>query len=318
MPLLSEVSFTVLRRYFLHTLHLVERPCNPCLNKNQECVEGQRKLCKYLLKDAIVTTTTTTTTSNAPPAALDIQNDEFGDAFLLKSEYKDLRDLVEIPDFYASDEPSFAPSLSSPGSFIDWRLTKQDLDRSIETIYSSSDIVPFNYDASNKILLTWLERQNFDKKELTEFLSLFEIYNVALLDTIRNLSCEDLVHCEKSFLRQVSEASYIMGLSGTPVALWRSSGELVAANREFGQILKIPLEILASGTLRIYELMSPESAFLYWKRYLCIANDLSAPQSFSLKIETSSLSFLLWLHVKRDPFDLPRIVMGHFLPLFSA
>ena len=288
-------------------LKFQERPCIPCVNRNQECLEGQKKTCKYLQENV-------PQPSDAPSVAFDGANDIFGDALMLKSEYSDLQDLMEIPNFHSYAESSPKPSFG----FIDWRLTEQNLDPSISSIYSSNDIAAFDYDASNHALLTWVQRQCFSNKDMASLLSMLESHHVALLDVIRNLSFEDLLHSEKSFLRQVSEVTFLIKLSGTPAALWRRSGEIVAANRELGQILKLPLETLTGGTLRIYELMAPSSALLYWKTFLSIVGDLSAPQSASFRVEICTQPLLMWLYLKRDSFDLPHLVLGHLLPLFCA
>jgi hypothetical protein len=59
----------------------------------------------------------------------------------------------------------------------------------------------------------------------------------------------------------------------TPHCIWRRTGEIQKANKEFAMLTGIPAERLRSGRLCIYELMDESSAVRYWEDYGRIAFD---------------------------------------------
>lgn len=306
---------------FLNIYYFVERPCVPCRNKNEPelCVDGYRKSTKYLLED----TKTHSFSSDSP--------DVFSGVLIMKSEFSDLQALVDIPTFVnRHNSPSYSEKMDPSLAFFDWRIAKQDLDPSLSSIYKSSDVTPFCYNSSNNSLLIWASKV-FNKDKLIELYLTLGPYRTAILETIRNLSIDDLIHSEKSLLRQVSESSLILGMTGTPCAFWRRSGELLTANKEFSNVLNISHDSfrLQYGKLCIYELMTPSSALSYWKSFTLMANDFSCPPSITIKVDlcpsiltttdshSQMLNMMLCITLKRDLFDLPQLVIGHFLPIFN-
>jgi hypothetical protein len=64
------------------------------------------------------------------------------------------------------------------------------------------------------------------------------------------------------------EANWIDGPSKaihTPACLWRRTGEIYKANREFAMLTGIPAGFLRGGKLGIYQLMTEESAIKYYE-----------------------------------------------------
>lgn len=50
-----------------------------------------------------------------------------------------------------------------------------------------------------------------------------------------------------------------------PACLWRRTGEIYKANREFAELIGVEGRLLREGQLSIYELMDEEAAVNYWE-----------------------------------------------------
>lgn len=62
---------------------------------------------------------------------------------------------------------------------------------------------------------------------------------------------------------------------GVPACLWRRTGEIYKANREFTELVGLDGYMFRDGRLCIYELMAEESAVNYWEKYGHVAFDSS-------------------------------------------
>jgi len=57
----------------------------------------------------------------------------------------------------------------------------------------------------------------------------------------------------------------VFSAMGVPACLWRRTGEIYKANREFTELIGVEGFMMRDGRLCIYELMSEESAVNYWE-----------------------------------------------------
>lgn len=128
-------------------------------------------------------------------------------------------------------------------------------------------------------------------------------------------------------------------MTGTPACIWRYTGELVAVNKEFLYLSGWSLNVLVERPYRIYELFDKMAFLQYYEEYTraftdsCI-NYFQLPCQI-LKYKSASpmlypdekskqhvdeqleyLPFLCWITIKRDLFDMPSLIFGHFLPSF--
>lgn len=160
-------------------------------------------------------------------------------------------------------------------------------------------------------------------------------FRPSILDSVRRLSIDDLVFMEQSFQRIVLESARLLSETGTPAALWRRSGELVSANEAFGYYSGWPIQVLLDKPYCFYELLTDTSLLDYWQSFGRSALDASVhsihmklsmlayePELTSLRarekdlLPRRTLETMVWITVKRDVFDLPLCMIGHFLPKF--
>lgn len=57
----------------------------------------------------------------------------------------------------------------------------------------------------------------------------------------------------------------VFSAMGVPACLWRRTGEIYKANREFTELIGVEGYLMRDGRLCIYELMAEESAVNYWE-----------------------------------------------------
>jgi hypothetical protein len=57
----------------------------------------------------------------------------------------------------------------------------------------------------------------------------------------------------------------VFSAMGVPACLWRRTGEIYKANREFTELIGVEGYMMRDGRLCIYELMAEESAVNYWE-----------------------------------------------------
>ncbi|KAI8874366.1 hypothetical protein GQ42DRAFT_173905 [Ramicandelaber brevisporus] len=105
-------------------------------------------------------------------------------------------------------------------------------------------------------------------KVMSEFRPKFRLVAQSLTDT-------DLLQVEESFERLLYDYDRVFTAMGVPSCLWRRTGEIHRANREFAELVGLPLEYFRDGHVSIYELMAEQSDVNYWEKYGNIAFDPS-------------------------------------------
>jgi len=76
---------------------------------------------------------------------------------------------------------------------------------------------------------------------------------------------QDLVFIEEAFERMLLDYDRVFSAMGVPACLWRRTGEIYKANREFTELIGVEGYMMRDGRLCIYELMAEESAVNYWE-----------------------------------------------------
>ncbi|KAJ3335321.1 hypothetical protein HDU93_005806 [Gonapodya sp. JEL0774] len=134
----------------------------------------------------------------------------------------------------------------------------------------------------------------------------------------------DTLASEEQFERLLLEHDRAFAATGMPAALWRRTGEIVRANREFAGLVGVPLEGLCSGKVTIFELMTEDSEVAYWDKWTGVSADpaqKAVMMSCSLvrgggsqHAQTGSLECAFSFTIRRDMSDVPSAVVGNFLP----
>lgn len=106
---------------------------------------------------------------------------------------------------------------------------------------------------------------------------------------------------------------------GTPALYWNFDGLCVISNKEFQYVTGIPP--FDASRKYIYELLDDNGLLQYYQQLAVVANDLSSHSfSFRSSITTQSSTLMkgvFWVTLKRDPFESPLALLGHFLPTFD-
>jgi len=97
---------------------------------------------------------------------------------------------------------------------------------------------------------------------------------------------EDLVFIEEAFERMLLDYDRVFSAMGVPACLWRRTGEIYKANREFTELIGVEGYLMRDGRLCIYELMAEESAVNYWEviiiQFFCSGTFLNVSFHFSI------------------------------------
>ncbi|KAG5654013.1 hypothetical protein H0H81_008322 [Sphagnurus paluster] len=119
------------------------------------------------------------------------------------------------------------------------------LNRVIRSKYEAGLLKPYNYVKGYARLSRWMDSQY------------------------------DLVFIEEAFERLLLDYDRVFAAMAVPACLWRRTGEIYKANREFAELVGLEGFMMRDGRLCIYELMAEESAVNYWEKYGHVAFDSS-------------------------------------------
>jgi len=152
--------------------------------------------------------------------------------------------------------------------------------------------------------------------KLDEFRPKFRERTVSLTDL-------DLVHVEEWFEKSLLEYDRVFASMAVPACLWRRTGEIFRGNKEFAELINVPIEHMRDGKLAIYELVVEDSAVSYWQKFGTIAFDTSQKAmltSCHLKNPDPNAADKL-IHccfsftIRRDIYDIPALIIGNFMPI---
>lgn len=80
----------------------------------------------------------------------------------------------------------------------------------------------------------------------------------------RSLPESELLKIEERFERYMFDYDCLFNVMPIPACLWRRTGEIYKANKQFASLLNVPLDQLREGMLCIYEFMTEESLVHYY------------------------------------------------------
>ncbi|KAF3933421.1 hypothetical protein ABW19_dt0209489 [Dactylella cylindrospora] len=133
----------------------------------------------------------------------------------------------------------------------------------------------------------------------------------------------DLIFVEEWFERSLMEYDRVFAAMAVPACLWRRTGEIFRGNKEFAELIHVPIEQMRDGKLAIYELIAEDSAVSYWEKFGAIAFDPSQKAMLTTcylknpdpnapnKLIHCCFSFT----IRRDSSHIPAMIIGNFLPI---
>ncbi|KAK3825667.1 MAG: hypothetical protein J3Q66DRAFT_278561 [Benniella sp.] len=200
--------------------------------------------------------------------------------------------------------------------------TNEDrLTQVINAKFEAGFLKPYNYVNGYSRLQKYMD-SNMSNISRQRILNVMGTFRPAFRTVAQSLTDIDLVLVEEAFERLLLDYDRVFSSMGIPACLWRRTGEIYKGNKEFANLVNVPLEMLREGRLCIYELMAEESAVNYWEKYGNIAFDagqkavltsclLKNPDPDNQNVISCCFSFT----IRRDKYNIPTVIVGNFLPV---
>lgn len=178
---------------------------------------------------------------------------------------------------------------------------------------------PYNYAQGYTRLQNYMDRY-MNQSSRQRILKPLSTIRPAFRAIARSLKDVDLVLVEEGFERMLLSYDRVFTSMSMPACLWRRTGEIYRANKEFANLVDCGVEDLIEGRLAIYELMTEESAVNFWEKYGSIAFDKGQKAvltSCNLRSRDGRrkrpccFSFT----IRRDRYNIPICIVGNFIPL---
>ncbi|KAJ1744224.1 Transcription factor [Coemansia sp. RSA 990] len=144
----------------------------------------------------------------------------------------------------------------------------------INAKYEAGILKPYNYVSGYARMQRFMET-HLERGSIMRILEVLNTFRPTFRTIAQSLTDIDLLLVEEGFERLLLDYDSVFNAFGVPACLWRRTGEIYKANREFADLVGVPLSFFHEGRVCIYELMSEASAVNYWEKYGEIAFDAS-------------------------------------------
>ncbi|KAI8321279.1 hypothetical protein GQ54DRAFT_262062, partial [Martensiomyces pterosporus] len=195
----------------------------------------------------------------------------------------------------------------------------------INAKYEAGFLKPYNYVNSYTRMQRFMET-NISRPNIIRILEVLNTFRPTFRTIAQSLTDIDLLLVEEGFERLLLDYDNVFNSFGVPACLWRRTGEIYKANREFADLVGVPLSYFHEGKVCIYELMTESSTVNYWEKYGEIAFDATQKAVLtSCILQTAAspspsqpgrpvrccFSFTL----RRDKYKIPLAIAGNFMPI---
>ncbi|KAI0772975.1 hypothetical protein BD413DRAFT_543696 [Trametes elegans] len=210
----------------------------------------------------------------------------------------------------------------------------------IRSKYEAGLLKPYNYVKGYARLSRWMDRNvsQESKQKILQPLSVLRPKFRAIAQS-ESLTDIDLVFIEEAFERLLLDYDRVFSAMAIPACLWRRTGEIYKANREFAELVGVDGYMLRDGRLCIYELMAEDSAVNYWEKYGNVAFDSTQKAVLTSCVlrykpllpasgattparnkdaqpppdEEGFMSCCFSFTIRRDPYGIPTLIVGNFI-----
>ncbi|KAJ2689850.1 Transcription factor [Coemansia spiralis] len=142
----------------------------------------------------------------------------------------------------------------------------------INAKYQAGFLKPYNYVSGYTRMQRFMET-NVSQPNIIRILEVLNTFRPTFRSIAQALDDLDLLLVEEGFERLLLDYDNVFNSFGVPACLWRRTGEIYKANREFADLVGVPLSYFHEGRICIYELMPENSTVNYWEKYGEIAFD---------------------------------------------
>lgn len=210
-------------------------------------------------------------------------------------------------DGFARDKTEkFIFTAADPDDIVD--ASEDRLTRVIHAKFEAGLLKPYNYHNGYVRLQNYMEN-HVEPASRNRILSVISAIRPAFRAIGQSLTDLDLVLVEEQFERLLLEYDRVFTSVGVPACLWRRTGEIWKANREFANLVQLPMERLSQGRTCIYELMQEDSAVNYWEKYGNIAFDEG---------QKAVLTSCVLKNPDGNPMGHPGLLAGNATELFNS
>ncbi|KAJ2006238.1 Transcription factor [Coemansia thaxteri] len=142
----------------------------------------------------------------------------------------------------------------------------------INAKFDAGILKPYNYVNGYTRMQRFME-VNVSSPNIIRILEVLNTFRPTFRSIAQSLTDLDLLLVEEGFERLLLDYDNVFNSFGVPACLWRRTGEIYKANREFADLVGVPLSYFHEGRVCIYELMPENSTVNYWEKYGEIAFD---------------------------------------------
>lgn len=129
------------------------------------------------------------------------------------------------------------------------------LGRVIRAKHDAGLLKPYNHIKGYARLLKWMDC-NVSADSRRRILQPLSVFRPAFRAVAQRLTDIDLIYIEEAFERLLLDYDRVFASQGIPACLWRRTGEIYKANKEFAELIGVSIDALREGRLCIYELMA--------------------------------------------------------------
>lgn len=137
---------------------------------------------------------------------------------------------------------------------------------------------PFNYVKGYARLSQYMEK-NMAQTSRRRILSQLDLFRPKFRERTHTLTDLDLVHVEEWFEKSLLEYDRVFASMAVPACLWRRTGEIFRGNKEFAELINVPIE-------QMRDVYSPGFFFRY--------SDLSRFDTQDIFVPTEANSMSHW------------------------
>lgn len=181
----------------------------------------------------------------------------------------------------------------------------------IEAKYHAGLLRPHNYGFGYQRLHIFMEK-NISAESRDRILRVMGTFRPAFRSIAQSLTDMDLVMVEETFERLLLEYDRLFSAMGIPACLWRRTGEIWKSNKEFANIVGLPVEELTNGKKCIWDFLHESSLISYWEKYGEIAFDPGQKAVLTTCI-IKGKKYCFSFTIRRDRYNIPFLIAGNFL-----
>lgn len=199
------------------------------------------------------------------------------------------------------------------------KAPEQRLRLVLEAKQQAGLLKPYDHEKAQDRFVKYLQ-DNVEKDAANKIMTALEVVRPGLQAITASLQPVERLLIEEKFERLLMGYERVFTSMAVPACLWRRSGQICRANREFAVLVGCSVDELRAGNKYIYELLTIPSIVNLWEKFTTLTFD-SAQKSFLMhcnlqsqcverKVKPCCVTYTL----VRDSYNMPLCIVGNFIP----